>query len=87
MPRAICDLISVTVSLQAKVRVCTQNELLMLCCVVLCVPGWSLPEARYKPVFPTAIPLVLAFFVLELRDIMHKGNIIFFVGARIFLLE
>lgn len=50
------------------------------------VTGWAVPSASYKPVLQVALSMVLAFFLLELLDVLHKGNIVFSVRVGLLLL-
>lgn len=47
--------------------------------------GWTLPSPPHKLVFQVAISMVLAFFLLELHNVMYKGDIVF--SARIGLFQ
>ncbi|OWM89311.1 hypothetical protein CDL15_Pgr024056 [Punica granatum] len=48
--------------------------------------GGTVPSAYHKPVLSAAIPMVLAFLLLELRNVLHKGRVILPAGLRIFKL-
>ncbi|KAJ0020488.1 hypothetical protein Pint_32335 [Pistacia integerrima] len=48
--------------------------------------SWAVPSASDKSVFSTSVSMVLAFFLLELYNVLHKGCSIYPVGVGLFLL-
>ncbi|CAL8999254.1 unnamed protein product, partial [Prunus brigantina] len=44
----------------------------------------EISAASYKPVLPTVVSMVLALFLLEFHNGLHKGSIVFSVRINLF---